>query len=103
MKVVSVNVRGPNVRPFLHGLNNKISVSCVYKRLFAPGHLTSFNDDWEGLVYHSVSDSTHSRGVSILLGKRLEFKVLNNHKSDDARKVMVYIEIENQIICIISA
>lgn len=54
-------------------------------------------------MYHSVTDSTHSRGDSILFRKDLKFKVLNNQKSDDGRKVMDNIEIEDKIICIYSA
>ena len=108
MKVVSVNVRGLNFQAkrktlFTWAEQQKIDVLCLQETFCTENKVKSFNDDWEGLVYHSVSDSTHSRGVSILFRKGLEFKVLNNHKSDDGRKVMVNIEIENQIICIISA
>ena len=108
MKVVSVNVRGLNSQAkrktlFTWAEQQKIDILCLQETFCTETRINSFNEDWDGQIFHSTSDSAHSRGVSILFRKNLEFTVLNYHKSIDGRKIMVNIEFEEQTLCIISA
>ena len=47
------------------------------------------DNDFNGEIYHSLSDSPHSRGVSILFRRDFEYTFLNSHFSIDGRKIIV--------------
>lgn len=61
--------------------------------------IRDFNDDWEGKVFHSTTNSNHSRGVAIMLGRSLvmqsDFSVINTHNDEDGRFIMLEVTINN--------
>ena len=46
------------------------------------------HDGFEKYV-HNFSDSQHSRGTSILFRKRLDIEIINVHKSNDGRLLLL--------------
>ncbi len=48
-----------------------------------------FNSGWKGKIYHSCSDSKHSRGVCIMFSQRLNVEIKNVHQCQDGRRIMV--------------
>ena len=52
--------------------------------------------DVRGDVIHSCTNSTHSRGVSILLSKKFNYTIINSHSDNDGRITVVNLEICNK-------
>ena len=51
---------------------------------------------------HSFSDSTFSRGVSVLIRKDLDIEILNSHSSVDGRKLLLNVKFDNNICTIVN-
>ena len=58
--------------------------------------------NWDGKTIHSFSDSSFSRGVSILLSKKYNLDILNVHKSNDDRKLLVNGKIDDEFLTIVN-
>ena len=58
--------------------------------------------DWPGPSYHCVTDSAHSRGVTVMLRKDLPFTLISKHTSDDGRKILLNISIEHEVYTIVN-
>ena len=58
--------------------------------------------NWNGKTIHSFSDSSFSRGVSILFSKKCNIDILNVHKSNDGRKLLVNAKIEDELLTIVN-
>ena len=54
-----------------------------------------YNARWFGKSIHNFSDSTFSRGVSILFKKDLPIEIINTHRSLDGRKLLVYVNMKS--------
>ena len=50
-----------------------------------------------GMDWDCCSDSAHSRGVSILINKNLNFESLYEYKSEDGRIVILSIKYQNEV------
>ncbi|MEW8547308.1 MAG: endonuclease/exonuclease/phosphatase family protein [Candidatus Thiodiazotropha sp.] len=57
--------------------------------------------EWNGKCFHAFSDSAKS-GVSILIKQKLNFSLLNEHSSNDGRKLLLNIEIGENIFTLVS-
>ncbi len=99
-KITSLNVRGlndenkrRNLFTWLSDLGNKI----VYlQETFCRKEFDKFSDcGWKGEIYHNLTDSSHSRGVAILIHETLDCKILNIHKKSDSRAILINAEVEN--------
>ena len=100
IKVATLNVRG---------LNNNNKRNVIYSRikkelydicLVQESYCTLANSDkfkrgWKGEILHSYYNSTHSRGVSILFNRKLDYTVLNSHTDNDGRLILVNLKINN--------
>lgn len=62
-----------------------------------------FNRTWNGPVYHSVTDSFHSRGVSILIKKSLNLTICDIHKDNEGRLLLLNGKLNDQSITLVSA
>ena len=60
-----------------------------------------YNLNWQGKGFHAFSDSTFSRGVSILFNEKLNANVMNVKRSIDGRKILINLEINNFLTIII--
>ena len=61
-----------------------------------------YNARWFGESFHCFSDSSFSRGVSVLFRKNLPVEILNVHKTIDGRKILIKIKIDNDIITLVN-
>ena len=99
IKVATLNVRGLNN-------NNKCNVIFSWVKelydicLVQESYCTLANSDkfkrgWKGEILHSYSNSTHSRSVSILFNRKLDYTVLNSHTDNDGRLILANLKINN--------
>ena len=63
--------------------------------------LTSFNRDWKGSVFHSVSLSEHSKGCCILISDRIKCDVVNQQNTQDGRAVLVNANINDRLYTLV--
>ena len=54
-----------------------------------------FNSSWKGKVYHSLSDSVHSRGVCIMFSNKMRIKLVSKHCSQDGRILLLNAELND--------
>ena len=107
LSVMSLNVRGLHEKAKRRSIfqfikDKSIDIACLQETYCTQKDEKSFNYDWERKVFHCLSDSVHSRGVTILIRKGLEYEVINVFKSNGGPKVMINIEIQNEIITIVN-
>ena len=57
---------------------------------------------WKGITFNAKSESSHSKGVSILLRKGFKYNIVKSHESDDGRIVIVSVELSNNLIHLVS-
>ena len=57
---------------------------------------------WQGKIFHSLSDTASSRGVTILFGKYSSVKVLSKFNDKEGRLIMVNVEFEDQVLSLVS-
>ena len=105
--MISVNVRGLNNhlkrRKFFKWLvDHRIHIAFVQETYCKQRFKPYFDSGYQGDIFHSTSDSSHSRGVAVLISKYLNCKILNSISCSSGRKVMVNAEIDNQTISLIS-
>ena len=55
-----------------------------------------------GQSFHCYSDSTFSRGVSILFRKDVQIEILNSYRSIDGRKILLNVKYEENIITLVN-
>ena len=61
---------------------------------------SNLNKDCDGQIFHSVSTSSHSRGVSILFHNSFNFTLVNKHSDSFVRKLLVNIKLNNENVTI---
>ena len=62
---------------FKWAINNQhIDFPCLQESFLTKSNVTKFNEDWDGKVFHALSDSSDSRGVSILFQSNLQFDII---------------------------
>lgn len=107
VNITSVNVRGLNTyekrNKFFTWVNqSKIDVLLLQETHFLEKFKEKYDTNWNGKSIHAFSDSAYSRGVSILFRKELDVQILNTHKSEDARKVLVNVTLNDEILSFVS-
>ena len=100
LKFISVNARGLNSKEKREKFYNWISdskfdVIFLQETHFVEKYLFQYDCVWSGKTVHCFSDSALSRGVSILFRKGLEYDILSILKTNEARKLMINLNISN--------
>ena len=103
LEFISVNTRGLNCiekrTKFYDWFRDiKIDIIFLQETHFIEKNELKYNSRWFGKSVHNFSNSAHSRGVSILFRKDLDFEIINVHKSDDGRKLLINIQYEGNCI-----
>ncbi len=105
--LLSLNVRGltdhtrrRKLFTWLRDLN--VNIVALQETYCTVKNQTYFNSSWGGKVFHSLTNSSHSRGVAILFSKTFKGNYLNSHSSADGRIVLVNFEIEEQQYSIVN-
>ena len=107
MDVITINTRGLNEsskrQTLFHWLkSNKYKIVCLQETFLTSDKLNSFNTDWNAPCFHCVSNSNHSRGVSILINDNFEHEILGVHSSNDGRKLLLNLKHKGQTYCIVN-
>jgi exodeoxyribonuclease III len=107
INVVSLNVRGlssSSKRRALFGwLNDKgYQIVCLQETHCTVNSLENVKKDWNGLSFHCLSQSNHSKGVSILFSPKFKPKIGKVCYDDDARKMIVCYEYCGQAYSVIN-
>ena len=84
LKILTLNVRGLNDcnerrKLFSWLKDTKPDIKCLQETFCTSKLLPLFNSEWTGKAYHSLSDSSHSRGVAILVSSNLNYEVIDHH------------------------
>ncbi len=103
LNIITLNVRGLGTaakrkKVFLWFKKQQADVIFIQESHCTKANFNNVNQCWHGPVYHSLSDSSKSRGVSILFNPKMNVKILNEHCDDDGRKLLLNVELENKII-----
>ena len=107
VNIVSLNVRG------LHDITKRNAIYSWFKEkgchicYIQETYSTESNDvqfrkGWSGNIYHSFSDSTHSRGVAIMLSKNFNGNVISSHSDHHGRLILLNIEINEQVYTLVN-
>ena len=72
INIITINVRGLNNRTKRRKLSiwlkdNNYHIAFLQETYCVNSMVTSFNQDFDGDVYHSVTTSSHSKGVAIYI------------------------------------
>ncbi len=60
-----------------------------------------FNVGWKGKIYHASTDSCHRGGVSIIFSKNVNFTLINQHRSEDRRKLILNGSIDDNNVTLV--
>ena len=102
LSVVSLNVRGLHNSGKRHSVyrwlkENKYNLCCLQETYCTKSHDVRFKRGWSGDIFHSFSNSTHSRGVSIMISKGLNYKVTSHR-----RLLLLNLEIDKQEFTVVN-
>lgn len=100
INVSSLNVRGLNNVAKRNTIytwikENKFDIILLQETYFTKTNIAQCNKEWKGDSFHSLSESSHSRGVSILLNKTLNYKILSSHSDKNGRIILINLELNN--------
>ena len=101
LNIVSLNVRGlhDNAKrsTLFHWLKVKnFDIICLQETFCTPELKEIFDNEWHGPTFHGITNSPHSRGVSILFGKNFSPSVHNVHTGEDGRKILINVDYMGQ-------
>ena len=94
LRILTNNVRGlgdqNKRRELFYWLKlHNISIACLQETFITKDKLCKISQEWEGFSFNSISDSNHSKGVSILIKKDLDIRIINTLAANDGRKVLI--------------
>ena len=99
LNIVSLNVRGlrgnKRFSVFTYLKSNKFDICLLQETYCTKSFISKFSAGWSGEVFHSVSDSVHSRGVCILVRKGLKCFEISSHSDNNGRIALVNLNIDN--------
>ena len=97
MQIVSINVRGlgnlSKRKTFLHWLETKCFDLIFLQETFCTNdNKSEILKHWPGYAYHTTSNSSYCKGVSILINKKFSHKIHDIHTCDDRRKILINLD-----------
>ena len=111
IKLATLNVRGlKNQRKRLSIFEwvkkNRIDIMLLQETYCTNKDKASFLQHWDGEIFHSTSDSSHSRGVAILISRNMkmnkDFKVIDVKSDKEGRRIILNISLNNEAYTIIN-
>ena len=94
LKICSLNVRGirgsHKRKKLIQWMRqNKFDIICLQETFLTAEILHTLQREWSGQMYHSLSDSIHSKGVSIFFKPHLDVTHMSTYKDMDGRRLLV--------------
>ena len=107
LKHVTINVRGirspEKRRKIFHWICEKKYDIVFLQETFLTADLKEKVDqEWKGKAIYNFSDSNHSRGVAILFSSVLNVSIVNTHKSNDGRKLLVNAKLNDKMFTFVN-
>jgi exonuclease III len=101
LDIITLNVRGLHNKvkrsTLFHWLKTKkFNIICLQETFCTTNLQNSLDHEWDGLIFHGLTNSPHSRGVSILFGKNFTPVIINVCTGDDGRKILINFEYQGQ-------
>ena len=87
---------------FRWAIEKKYDICMLQETYCTPEFTNQFKRGWKGSVYHSCSNSHHSRGVCILLREGLQAEVINTYSDKQGRFLLLNIKIQGRELCIVN-
>ena len=108
LKLLSYNCRGLNDhvkrrRLLLWLKEQEVDVIFLQETFCTQKLEPFFKTDWNGSVFHCITNSSHSRGVAILFSEKFKGQVLNSFSSNDGRILLLNVQINDDIVTLVSA
>ena len=105
--IVTLNVRGLNnskkrKQIFQWLKDNRADIVFLQETFITEKLFPYVNSSWKGECYHTPTDSTHSRGVSILIRDKLQFEYIDKVISNDGRKLLINAKLNGKEICLVN-
>ena len=107
LRFVSLNVRGLNNNNKCYSVynwlkNGKYDVCLIQETFCTPSSNGQFQKGWPGDMFHSFTNSSHSRGVCIMLNKCVDYNVLSVHADTKGRLVLLNLEVNGKELTIVN-
>ena len=107
LKCFSLNVRGLNdtnkrKKVFNWLVDQNSDIVFMQETFCTEKLLPYFNSNWKGEVFHSLTDSSHSRGTCILFKHNYKVNLLGKHCSSDGRILLIDIETNDMQMTLLS-
>ena len=107
LSICSLNVRGLRNSTKHNVLfewlkSKKFDIICLQETYCTTDFVNQFNRHWDGPVFHSCSDSNHSKGVAILINPKQNVTVIEKVCDEYGRKLLVKIKINDEIFNIVN-
>ena len=95
-KIATINARGLNntkkrLALFQWIEDNSFDIVYIQETYCTPEFVKRFDIFWKGKIFHSNTDSKHSRGVSILLSKNFNGDIISCVRDNVGRKLLLNI------------
>ena len=103
LNICTLNVRGLRDRNKRMAIvqwfiDTKIDVLCIQESFCTKEYKNKFNKDWLPVsekIKHCYTDSSHSRGVTIIFRKDLDLKIMSTFRTNDGRNLLINCSIDN--------
>jgi len=108
LKLISLNVRGLNDKLKCRKLtqwfkDSSFDVIFLQETYLTKGKEHIITELWDvNNSLHALSNSSHSRGVSILINPKLNAEIIDHYTCDDARTLIVNVNVRGDVICFIN-
>ena len=105
MEIITLNVRGLNNpikrQTIFHWLEDrKFDIICLQETFCTAESEHDITSDWKGASFHCLSNSKHSKGVSILLNEKFNHNVKSCHSNNDGRQLVLNFEHCGHTYCV---
>ena len=106
LSIFSLNVRGLREKKKRENLfywlkQKNAGVIFLQETYWTDGLLSSIEKDWGAKIILNQG-SQHSKGTALLFSDKLNFDLINIHKTEDGRMILVNIEIEDKHLTLIN-
>lgn len=110
LRICTLNVRGLNEKKKRISViewfkNERIDILCLQETFCTDKSKALFDNDWKDVsehIYHSLSDSAHSRGVCIIFDKKLTLDDVKIKQSEDGRRILINAKVNRNYLSIVN-
>ena len=108
LKTMTLNCRGlrdkgKRLSVFELIKRHNIDITFIQETFVTETFVDRFNRDLNYDVYHCVTDSSHSRGVAIVIKREGNIHVININRSNDGRRLLINIKYNDESFCLVAA